>query len=164
MTLIEIPQEQPPIEFVDYFYDEAPASKKLDPSIDKYEFAAEKMKIKNIHAFLKKTRLELKDRAKPWINDYIEHVTEEKVASELLLKIRNGDHPKVDIDVDDRGKMYFCVKCIECEKDVKVSMKRLRTPGSTTLGCYVRQNYDKHMIRVHLQVKVDSYAQIPNFL
>lgn len=158
-SLIDITKEETPVEFVDYFYDDIAVSNRLDPSIDKYEFAAKKMKIKNMHAFLKKTRLELKDRANIWINDYVKQITDKKKLSKVLLKIRTGDNPKVDIDVDDSGKLYTCVRCIECQKDIRVSMQRMKTPGNS-LCKFNRQNFDRHMIRQHLHIKAESYAQI----
>lgn len=90
-----------------------------------------------------------------WLNDYMNHVTDKKKLSKLLQYIQDEEVPKTDFDVDDSGKLYACVTCIECEKDIRVVINR-----NKKLIKFNRQNFDRHMIRQHLHIKVDNYSQI----
>lgn len=105
-----------------------------------------------MHAFLKKARLELTDRSKAWVDSYVLRVTDRKKQADLTLKLKYSGYPKANVDVDNSGRLYASFKCIECQKDVRIAMKRCRT-GSNSVGSYFRQNFDKHMLRVHLNIE-----------
>lgn len=144
-------QEQPTFEFVGSYEEQTEYGQKLHPSIDKYIYAGKAMKVRDMHAFMRIQKIELQTRSKLWVDDYLKEVKNE----EALARLKKQGEPKIIVDVDDCGKCYASVECIECHRDIRVGMKK----NKINAKCFFnRQNYDKHMHKVHLAKDRKGYV------
>lgn len=152
-TSVDFPQEQPnEYQYFDTFEEPVEYNQTLDPSIDKYVYAADKMKVRDMQAFLKQARSELQSRSKMWVEEFYKGIQEAEGLSPQDKKLKFEGDTKIVIDVNDCGNVFASVECPECHKEVRIGLKKMKRQSST-LCTYKRQNFDRHMTHLHLKTK-----------
>lgn len=60
--------------------------------------------------------------------------------------------PNVQVDAEDSGKLFATVKCVLCQKDLRIGFKKGWRQMSTKDGVkciFSKTNFDKHMNKHH---------------
>lgn len=93
------------------------------PSQDKYLLAATLLEIPDVDAYLKQMRFELRFLAEKWKNDYLIGRESNSLASEL----RESIEPRIEVDVDDLGKLFATIECVLCNRNIRIGFNKYKT-------------------------------------
>lgn len=106
-------------------FDVAESSSHFEPELsqDKYLLAATLLEIPDVDAYLKQMRFELRFLAEKWKNDYLNG----REMNPLAIEIRESAEPRVEVDVDDTGKLFATIECVLCNRNIRIGFNKYKT-------------------------------------